>query len=68
MSCPCPSCNNDWGDECLYKQISTLLDACDDALNTLIGSCLPGPGVDDKSDILRSQANLRRVLKAKGSA
>jgi hypothetical protein len=24
VSCPCPECNNEWGDECLYEQIERL--------------------------------------------
>lgn len=44
-----------------------LLEAADEALNALIGCCVPAGGVDDRAAILAAQAKLRSALgKARG--
>lgn len=39
-----------------------LRDAADDALNTLIGCCIPAGGCDDRKTILDTQMRLRKIL------
>lgn len=44
-----------------------LLEACDEALNVLIGCCVPAGGADDRKHILDAKAQLRAALaKARG--
>ena len=43
-----------------------LVAAADDALNTLIGCCIPAGGCDDGKTILETQMRLRKVLAACG--
>ncbi len=45
-----------------------LLEACNDALNTLIGCCVAGPGRDDRAHMLATQSLLRiAIRKAEGT-
>lgn len=43
-----------------------LVAAADEALNTLIGCCIPAGGCDDRKAILDTQKRLRDVLKTVG--
>ena len=43
-------------------RLQTLEEACSDALNVLIGCCVPAGGVDDQTTILETQKWLRQVL------
>jgi hypothetical protein len=53
--------------DCDKQLVDDLLQACDYALDTLIGCCVPAGGVDDRQTILDTQAMLRAAIaKAKG--
>lgn len=43
-----------------------LVAAVDEALNTLIGCCIPAGGCDDRMTIIDTQMRLRKVLAARG--
>lgn len=44
-----------------------LYDAADNALNALLGCCIPGDGVDDRKIIFEAQVMLRAAIaKAEG--
>lgn len=56
-------------DAALIAAAPELYIAADNALNALIGCCIPAGGVDDRKTILEAQAMLRDAInKAKGSA
>lgn len=40
-----------------------LLEACDEALNALIGSSVPAGGVDDRQHLTSAKASLRAAIK-----
>lgn len=48
------------------NNFEALRDAADEALNTLIGCCVPAGGCDDRKTILDTQMRLRKVLAACG--